>query len=114
MKSRKKMLAALAAAMGLAVLAPAANASVTGSVTGDDGNPAALPANGAPAGIRNMDVKAYAHVDKADGGSWAAVVTDPSGASEATMDCAGTSYWNDDDRYVDYHGNGTYKLTVTV
>ena len=60
MKSGKLALARRAA---MVLGAPAsAHAAVTGTVTGDDGNPVALTA-GAPLALRNMDVTAVSHVD---------------------------------------------------
>ena len=55
-----------------------ANAAVSATVTGDDGNPAALTA-GAPPAIRNMDVQAAVQVDAADAKSCNGKVTDPTG-----------------------------------
>jgi hypothetical protein len=95
----------------LALAPSAASAAVTGSVTGDDGNPLALAANGAAAGIRNMDVRALTHVDAADANSYRTAVTDPAGLDATTPGCR---FGLDDTRFVDYHGNGTYKLTVTL
>jgi hypothetical protein len=116
MNAGMKLLVAAGAAMVCAVGAPAAQAAVTGSVIGDGGTPVALAANGAPAAIRNMDVQALSHVDDAaDSRSFKAVVTDPSGVGASTASpCWWTRAITDDKRFVDYHGNGTYKLTLTT
>lgn len=116
MKSGKRIGAAAAAlAAALLCATGTASAAVTGSVTGDDGNPAALAPNGAPAVIRNMDVHALSHVDAADAASFNATVTDPAGVGATTASpCWDTRFSNDDTRFVDYHGNGTYKLTLTT
>lgn len=108
MKAHKILFAALIA---LAATPAAASAAVTGSVTGDDGNQIALPANVAGPAIRNMDVRAITHVDAADAKSYRTAVTDPAGLDATTPGCR---FGFDDTRFVDYHGNGAYKLTVTL
>jgi hypothetical protein len=117
MKSGKKSLAAVAATIVCAASAPAAaQAAITGAVTGDDGAPVALAPNGAAAGIRNMDVQALTHVDDAaDARGFTTSVVDPAGVGASTPgSCSISKYDPDDKRYVDYHGNGTYKLIVTT
>src|ERR1700742_4825237 len=116
MKSRKKGLAVAAATLSCALLAPAAaHATVSASVTGDDGNPAALTV-GTPLPIHNMDVKAFVHVDAGDASSFQMSVTDPSGtaATLTPTDCWPTSAITDDNHYIVYRGNGTYTLTLAL
>jgi hypothetical protein len=114
MKSGKK-LAALAAAVVCAASAPAAaQAAVTASVTGDGGAPVALTP-GQPLAIRNMDVQALVHVDAGDAGSFKMAVVDQNGTGAATAGlCWPTSAINDDKKYVDYHGNMAYTLTLSL
>jgi hypothetical protein len=117
MHAGMKLLATAGAAMVCAAGAPAAaSAAITGSVVGDAGTPVALAANGAATAIRNMDVQALSHVDDAaDARSFSAVVTDAGGVGASTASpCWISKYSADDKRYVDYHGNGTYKLTLTT
>ena len=58
---------------------------MTASVTGDDGAPVALTV-GAPLAIRNVDVKAYVHIDSAAGAmSYKWQVTDASGVGATTV-----------------------------
>src|SRR3954452_15352270 len=82
MKSGGRFLAAAVVATVLCVPATA-NAAVTASVTGDDGNPAALTP-GAPLAIRNMDVKAIGHVDPADAKGFILSVIGPDGVAATT------------------------------
>jgi hypothetical protein len=87
---------------------------VTASVTGDGGSPVPLTA-GTPLALRNMDVKALSHVDDAASTrSFTAAVSGPGGAASTTSPCWISKYEPDDTRYVDYHGNGTYTLTITT
>jgi hypothetical protein len=112
MKVQKCVLALVATAL----LAPAsAQAAVTGTVTGDDGNPVALTA-GTPLSLRNMDVKAVSHVDAADAASFQAVALDPNGvaAESGTAFCWNTKYTNEDNHFVSYRGNGTYTLRISL
>ncbi len=112
MKSGKKALAAAVATIACAGFAPAANAAVTGSVTGDAGTPVALTP-GAPLAIRNMDVQALTHVDAGDAGSFSAVVVDQNGTGASTQGpCWDTRFTNDDKRFVDFHGDLKYSLVV--
>jgi hypothetical protein len=115
MKSGKKSIAAVAATIAFAACTPAAaNAAVTGAVTGDGGAPVALTP-GAVLPIRNMDVQAYVHVDAADAGSFKMAVADQNGTGAASAGlCWPTSSINDDKKYVDYHGNMTYTLTLSL
>ena len=117
MNAGMKTLAIAGAAIVCAAGAPAAaSAAITGSVTGDAGTPVALAANGAATAIRNMDVQALSHVDDAaDARSFKAVVTDAAGVGASTASpCWISKFTTDDKRFVDYHGNGTYKLTLTT
>jgi hypothetical protein len=111
MKSGGKLLATLIVALGL--FAPAtASASVTVTLTGDDGNPAPL-SPGAPPTIRNMAPHTAVQVANEKGvGSWTYTVTAPDGAA-ATSSYCWSSAINDDER-VAYRGNGVYTLTVTT
>jgi hypothetical protein len=115
MKSGKRMLAAAAAALVCGALAPAgASAAVTATVTGDDGNPAALnPA--APLGIRNMDVKAIVNVTTADAGSFSTTLNGPDGVAAAAPSlCQDARFSTSDSSLVNYRGNGIYTLTVAL
>ncbi|HEY6891192.1 MAG TPA: hypothetical protein VI300_25530 [Solirubrobacter sp.] len=113
MKSGGRFLATAIVAAGLC--APGtANAAVSATVTGDDGNPAALTP-GVPLPIRNMDLKAVGHVDAADGKAFIVKVVGPDGVAATTdSSCLDTRYSNETTRYVDYRGNGTYTLTVSL
>jgi hypothetical protein len=115
MKSGKKSLAALAATIVCVASAPAAaQAAITGAVTGDGGAPVGLTP-GTALSIRNMDVQAFVHVDSGDAGSFKMNVTDQNGTGAATAGlCWPTSAINDDKSYVDYHGNMTYTLTLSL
>ncbi len=111
---KSKTLGLALAAMLMA--APAsAQAAVTGTVTGDDGNPVALTA-GAPLNVRNMDVKAVSRVEAGDAGSFQAVALDPAGvpAESGTAFCWNTKFTNEDSHFVDYRGNGTYTLRISL
>jgi hypothetical protein len=109
MKAGGRILAMLVVAMGL--IAPAtANATIFGKVTDDGGNPVPL-APGTPLALRSMDVKALVNTDEGKG--FSSQVTGPDGQPTGiSVGCGipGTERTN----YVDYHGNGTYTLTVTV
>ena len=110
-----RKLAAVAATAAVLVCAPAAEAAVTVSVTGDGGAPVAL-APGAPLGIRNMDIKAFVHVDAVPGAaSYSWQVTDAGGVGATTpQGCWNADIIPDDDAYVTYRGNGAYALTLNV
>jgi hypothetical protein len=116
MKSRKKGLAAAAATLGCALLAPAAaHAAVAVSVTGDDTNPVALGAGAAPITIRNMDASAAVHVDDAsDAHSFSYTIAGPGGPAASNSECWISKYGPDDKKSVDYHGNGAYTLTLST
>ena len=108
MNAGMKLLAAAGAAIVCAAAPAAAQAATTVTVTGDTGSPIALTAGAAPVGIRNMDVQAVVHVDA---GGYAVQVNDGAGNSAAiTSSCTS----GDTTKYVDFHGNGTYTLTLTT
>jgi hypothetical protein len=109
MKSGGRILAAAAVAMGL--FAPAtANAAVTVTLTGDDGQPAPLAA-GTPTTIRNMLASSAVQVTTdATVKSWKYTVTAPDGGESVSGLCW-SSPINDDER-VAYRSNGTYTLTI--
>jgi hypothetical protein len=99
----------LLAALGCVALMPAAaQAATTVSVTGDTGSPTPLTPGAAPIAIRNMDVQATLHTDT---GGYSVSVVDGAGNNAAiTSSCTS----GDTTKYVDYHGNGTYTLTLTT
>src|SRR3954464_11693106 len=107
MKVGGKLAAALVVATGLIVPATA-NAAISAKVTDDAGNPVQL-APGAPPALKSMDVRALVNASEGKGFSSSVIGPDnqPTGIS---VGCGlpGTERTN----YVDYHGNGTYTLTV--
>ena len=113
MKSRKLALAAATLAVTVLGAPASALAAVSGTITGDDGNPVALTA-GAPLTLRNMDVQAVSRVEAADAASFKATVVDPNGvgAESGTSFCWDTRYTNEDKHFVSYRGNGTYTMTI--
>jgi hypothetical protein len=113
MKSGGRFLAT--AIVAAALCGPAtANAAVSATVTGDDGNPAALTP-GVPLPIRNMDLKAIGHVDPADAKGFILKVVGPDGVAATTDSfCQDTKYSIENTRYVDYRGNGTYSFVVSL
>ena len=114
MQSGRKLFLAAAAAAVVACVPATANAAVSATVTGDDGNPAGLTA-GVPLGIRNMNVQAAGHVDAADAKSFIVKVIGPDGVAATTNSpCWDTRYTNESKRYVDYRGNGTYTLVTSL
>jgi hypothetical protein len=108
MNAGMKLLATAGAAIVCAAVPAAAQAATTVTVTGDTGAATPLTAGAAPVAIRNMDVHAVVHVDT---GGYSVSVTDGAGNS-ATVTSTCTS--GDTTKYVDYHGNGTYTLTLTT
>jgi hypothetical protein len=108
MHAGTKLLAAAGAAIVCAAAPAAAQATITASVTGDTGSPTPLTAGAAPIGIRNMDVKAQVRVDA---GGYSISITDGAGTGAATPSACTSG---DTTKFVDYHGNGTYKMTVTT
>jgi hypothetical protein len=100
------------AAVALAAVAPAGAEAATVTVTGDDGNPIAInPA--APPAIRNMDVTAVTAVAAADGPRYKTQVLGPDGVPVSTpspcLAVTSTTSWRN---YVDYRGNGVYRVVV--
>jgi hypothetical protein len=109
MKAGGRILAAAIVAVGPCIPATA-NAAITATLTGDDGQPAPLNA-AAPPTIRNMSATAAVQVPAGTAKSWKWVVTDPTNVAATTESC-----WNtltEDSSRVNYRGNGPYKLTVT-
>ena len=103
----------LAAALVVAGLfAPAsANAAVSATITGDDGQPVPMT-QGVTGTIRNMNVSVAPALAQGDAVSWRFVVTDATGTAITTDLC-----WSSPtpkDTSVPYRGNGLYALTVTL
>jgi hypothetical protein len=113
MQLRGRLCVAALAAAGMLACAPAAHAAVGVSVTNDAGTYAAMTP-GAPLAIHNMSPQVLVHVDQdSKTGLFSAVYTDQNGSTSAlAADCylAGS----DATRYVDYHGNMAYNVTVTT
>jgi len=112
-----RLVVAAAAALGLLIAGPAvANAAVTASVLGDTGSPVPLAPGGAPVQIANMSTSLSIAVDTSDAKSWNYTVTDANGVAAATPgSCNITRYsGTNSNRYVDYHGNLGYTLTVNL
>ena len=95
-----------AVAIGTAAIAPAAaNAAVSVTVTGDDGNPIAL---GGTLNIRNMNpVLSFAALTT---DHWGATITGPGGVAVTSPINCGTGPLP---RSADYIGNGVYTVTLT-
>ncbi len=104
------MLAAALVVAGL--LAPtSANAAVSATITGDDGQPVPMTV-GAPPTLRNMDVSVSPALAQGDAVSWRYVVTDATGTAITSDLC-----WSSPTPKtvsVPYRGNTTYALTVTL
>jgi hypothetical protein len=95
-----------AAAIATAAIAPAvANAAVSVTITGDDGNPIALAGT---LNIRNMNPTLAFAVGPTD--NWAASVAGPTGAAVAFPTSCGQGPVAS--KSVDYVGNGVYTVTV--
>jgi hypothetical protein len=105
-RSRRALFAASAAIAAAAIAPAAANAAVSITVTGDDGNPVAL---GGTLNIRNMSPVLAITAAATD--RWGVSVTGPNGAlvSSNTGCLTGTLA----QKYVDYIGNGAYTVTLT-
>jgi len=103
------------AIVATALCGPAtASAAVSATVTGDDGNPAAL-GPGVPLPIRKQDVKAIGHVDPADAKSVQLEGRRPDGVAATTDSGARTRATRSrTPRFVDYRGNGIYTFTVSL
>ena len=108
MKVGGRTLATLTVAIGLLVPATA-DAAISAKVTDDAGNPAPL-AEGTPSSIRNMDVQIFVNADEGKG--FSAKVIGPDGLPTGIGVTCGLP-GSESARYVDYHGNGLYTLTVT-
>ena len=97
-----------AAAIATAVIAPAAaNAAVSVTVTGDDGNPVALAGT---LNIRNMNPTLSFAALATD--RWSATITGPGGAQVSSPISCGTGPFPS--KLVDYIGNGAYTVTLTT
>jgi hypothetical protein len=102
----------LAAVVAAGLLAPAsADAAISVTLTGDDGQPAPLAA-GAPPTIRNMDAGVSVALAQGDATSWRYVVTDATG-TPITYDICYSSV-TPKNSSVPYRGNGTYTLSVQL
>jgi len=108
MHAGMKLLAAAGATIVCAAAPATAQAATTVAVTGDTGSPTPLTAGAAAVAIRNMDVQATVHTDS---GGYSVAVTDGGGNGAATTSSCTSG---DTTKYVDFHGNGTYKLTLTT
>ena len=93
---------------------PAAAQAVTVTVTGDSGAPQALdPA--APPTIRNMSVETIATVGRTEAASFRSQVVGPDGAPASTASsCRDSRYSTNATNYVDYRGNGAYRLVLEL
>ena len=114
MSSMARM-AAVTATTALAAMAlPAAAQAVTVTVTGDDGNPLAIdPA--APPTIRNVSVVAQSTVARTEAASFRSQVIAPDGAPASTVTgCRDSRYSTDATNYVEYRGNGAYRVVLEL
>ena len=110
MKAGGRTLVAALVAAGL--FAPtSANAAVSATITGDDGQPVPMTV-GAPPTIRNMNVSVAPALAQGDAVSWRFVVTDATGTAVTTDYCWSSA--TPKDTRVPYRGNTTYALTVTL
>jgi hypothetical protein len=101
-----RALLVVSAAIASAAIAPAAaNAAVSVTITGDDGNPIALAG---ALNIRNMNPTLAFAVGPTD--NWAALVAGPTGAAVAFPTSCGPGSVSS--KSVDYVGNGVYTVTV--
>jgi hypothetical protein len=101
-----RALLVVSAAIASAAIAPAAaNAAVSVTITGDDGNPIALAG---ALNIRNMNPTLAFAVGATD--NWAASVAGPTGTAVAFPTSCGTGSVSS--KSVDYVGNGVYTVTV--
>jgi hypothetical protein len=107
-----RSLAAAAVAVAMLLVPASAQATLSVTATGDDGNPVALPpAPGAPLALRQLDGKVIATADAAEGYRWSIRVVGPdqvpvSGGST----CDRVDYSPQQTEYVNYRGNGTYTV----
>ncbi|MDX6724855.1 MAG: hypothetical protein QOD73_3259 [Solirubrobacteraceae bacterium] len=95
----------------LSLLLPAsALAAPTATVTGDDGNPAAMNLS-EPISIRNMEVEADVNVP--DATNYTSQVFDAGGVAASSLASCRDAHFSPSARnFADYHGNGTYTLLV--
>jgi hypothetical protein len=101
-----RALLVVSAAIASAAIAPAAaNAAVSVTVTGDDGQPIAL---GGTLNIRNMNPQLSFTALATD--RWTATVTGPNGVAVASPVSCGTGSLSL--KLVDYIGNGIYTVTL--
>jgi hypothetical protein len=110
MPLRKIVLSALAAT----VLLPAsAGAAPSVTITGDDGNPAAL-STAAPVNLRNMDITVDISVPAADNAPFytAQVLGPDNGAATPVSSCRDSDIQPTARSSVDYRGNGTYTVVI--
>ena len=111
MKVGGRILAAAAVVAGL--LAPASAGAATATVTGDDGNPAALTV-GAPGSFRTINQTAAVAVAAAEAKSWKWTIVGPTGQT-ASIISTSEYCWSskrDDNIRINYKGNGQYTLTL--
>jgi hypothetical protein len=104
-RSCRALLVAAAAIASAAIAPAAANAAVSVTITGDDGNPIALAGT---LNIRNMNPTLAFAVGPTD--NWAASVAGPTGAAVAFPTSCGQGPVAS--KSVDYVGNGVYTVTV--
>ena len=91
---------------------PASALAATATVTGDDGNPAALSTT-APISIRNMAVTTEVSVSTAETPYYTSQVFDAAGTPASTLaSCRATRFSPTAKNFVDYRGNGTYTLRL--
>ncbi len=109
MKVGARLIAALVVAAGMIVPATA-DAAISAKITDDAGNPVAM-AVGVPPTLRSMDIKTLINTDEGKG--FSATTTGPDGTPTGYGASCG-SPGSESTHYVDYHGNGTYTLVVTV
>lgn len=106
----RRSAAAALAFTALAAAAPAAASAASVTVTGDDGNPVAVPA-GAPPTIRNMKPEVGVAFPPGEG-RYSLSITGANGAAAALpIDC-----FSQTSRFptrANYAGNGAYTVTVT-
>jgi hypothetical protein len=110
MTSRGRLCAAALAAAALFAAVPAAARAAVGVSVTNDANTFTPLTPGTPLGIHNMDPQVAIH---ADSGFFSASFTDQNGSTASVpVDCydAGT----DATRYVDYHGDMAYNVTVST
>jgi len=109
-----RILATAAVVAGL--LAPASAQAATATVTGDDGNPAALTA-GTPGAFRTINQTAATTVAASEAKSWKWTITGPTGQTASIIStseyCWTTQFHPSDSIRINYQGNGAYTLTVS-